>query len=44
VAAAIAEYRLGAWFMARRAKPAWVTCLYGTLLLLMVAKLLAAPT
>jgi len=41
LAAAIAGSQLGAWFMARRAKPAWVKALYGVLLLAVAAKLLA---
>lgn len=39
VIAAIAGAQLGAWFMARRAKPAWVKRLYGGLLLAVAAKL-----
>lgn len=39
--AAIAGSQLGAWFMAKRAKPAWVKTLYGVLLLAVAAKLLA---
>lgn len=39
VAAAIAGSQLGAWFMSRRAKPAWVKTLYGVLLLAVAAKL-----
>ena len=39
VAAAIAGSQLGSWFMARRAKPAWVKRLYGGLLLAVAAKL-----
>jgi len=38
--AAIAGAQLGAWFMARQAKPAWVKTLYGVLLLLVAAKLI----
>jgi uncharacterized membrane protein YfcA len=38
--AAIAGAQLGAWFMARRAKPAWVKTLYGVLLLFVAAKLI----
>lgn len=37
--AAIAGSQLGAWFMAHRAKPAWVKTLYGVLLLGVAAKL-----
>jgi len=37
--AAIAGSQLGAWFMARRAKPAWVKRLYGVVLLLIATKL-----
>jgi uncharacterized protein len=39
VAAAIAGSQLGAWFMAQRAKPAWVKTLYGVLLLAVAVKL-----
>lgn len=39
VIAALAGSQLGAWFMARRAKPAWVKRLYGGLLLAVAAKL-----
>jgi uncharacterized membrane protein YfcA len=39
LAAAIAGSQLGSWFMARRAKPAWVKRLYGVLLLLVAIKL-----
>jgi uncharacterized membrane protein YfcA len=39
VGAAIAGSQLGAWFMARRAKPAWVKRLYGVLLLAVALKL-----
>jgi hypothetical protein len=39
VIAAIAGSQLGSWFMARRAKPAWVKRLYGGLLLAVAAKL-----
>lgn len=39
VIAAIAGSQLGAWFMSRRAKPAWVKRLYGVLLLAVAAKL-----
>lgn len=39
VLAAIAGSQLGAWFMAQRAKPAWVKTLYGVLLLAVAAKL-----
>lgn len=39
--AAIVGSQLGAWFMAKRAKPAWVKTLYGVLLLAVAAKLLA---
>lgn len=38
--AAIAGSQLGAWFMARRAKPAWVKRFYGGLLLAVALKLL----
>jgi uncharacterized membrane protein YfcA len=38
--AAIAGAQLGAWFMAKRAKPAWVKRLYAVLLLGVAAKLL----
>lgn len=38
--AAIAGSQLGAWYMARRAKPAWVKTFYGMLLLLVAAKLI----
>jgi uncharacterized membrane protein YfcA len=37
--AAIAGSQLGAWFMARRAKPAWVKTFYGLLLLGVATKL-----
>lgn len=37
--AAIAGSQIGAWFMARRAKPAWVKTFYGVLLLTVAAKL-----
>lgn len=40
VAAALAGAQLGSWFMARRAKPAWVKRLYGGLLLAVAVKLL----
>lgn len=40
VVAAIAGSQLGAWFMARRAKPAWVKRLYGGLLLAVAVKLM----
>lgn len=40
VLAAIAGSQLGAWFMARRAKPGWVKRLYAVLLLGVAAKLL----
>lgn len=40
VAAALAGSQLGAWFMAKRAKPAWVKRLYGLLLLGVAAKLI----
>lgn len=39
LAAAVAGSQLGSWFMARRAKPAWVKRLYGVLLLLVAIKL-----
>lgn len=39
LAAAIAGSQLGAWFMAQRAKPAWVKRLYGGLLLAVAIKL-----
>ncbi|MGQ9686510.1 MAG: sulfite exporter TauE/SafE family protein [Thiobacillaceae bacterium] len=39
VIAALAGSQLGAWFMAKRAKPAWVKRLYGGLLLAVAAKL-----
>lgn len=37
--AAILGAQMGSWFMARRAKPAWVKRLYGGLLLAVAAKL-----
>lgn len=40
VIAALAGSQLGAWFMARRAKPGWVKRLYGVLLLGVSAKLI----
>lgn len=39
VVAVIAGSQLGAWFMARRARPAWVKRLYGVVLLAVAAKL-----
>lgn len=39
VTAAVVGSQLGAWFMTRRAKPAWVKRLYGALLLAVAAKL-----
>jgi len=41
VIAALAGSQLGAWFMAKRAKPAWVKRLYAVLLLGVAAKLIA---
>ena len=38
--AASAGAQFGAWYMARRAKPAWVKTFYGVLLLLVAAKLI----
>ncbi|BAO28221.1 hypothetical protein [Sulfuritalea hydrogenivorans] len=38
--AAIAGAQAGAWFMATRAKPAWVKRFYGGLLLAVAAKLI----
>jgi len=41
VLAALVGSQLGAWFMARRAKPAWIKRLYAALLLGVAAKLVA---
>lgn len=41
VLAALAGSQLGAWFMVRRAKPAWIKRLYAALLLGVAAKLVA---
>lgn len=41
VLAALAGSQLGAWFMARRAKPAWIKRLYAVLLLGVAVKLVA---
>ncbi|RMG70582.1 MAG: sulfite exporter TauE/SafE family protein, partial [Nitrospirae bacterium] len=40
VISVIAGSQLGAWFMAKKARPGWVKKLYGVILLLVAAKLL----